>query len=77
MTQDGGLELPENVVAKIEQVLGLSSVKLQGYDLVKLIEELCDTALMFDQDERQEITENEQAAATESQVASPAANAAP
>ena len=77
MTQDGGLELPENVVAKIEQVLGLSSVQLQGYDLVKLIEELCDTALMFDQDERQEITENEQAATVESQEASPAANAAP
>ena len=77
MTQDGGLELPENVVAKIEHVLGLSSVQLQGYDLVKLIEELCDTALMFDQDERQEITENEQAATVESQEASPAANAAP
>lgn len=77
MTQDGGLELPENVVAKIGQVLGLSSVQLQGYDLVKLIEELCDTALMFDQDERQEVAENEPTAAIESNSASPATNAAP
>lgn len=77
MTQDGGLELPENVVAKIKQVLGLSSVQLQGYDLVKLIEELCDTALMFDQDERQEVAENEPTAAIESNSASPATNAAP
>lgn len=77
MTQDGGLELPENVVAKIEQVLGLSSVQLQGYDLVKLIEELCDTALMFDQDERQEVAENEPAAPIESSSPSPAANATP
>ena len=63
MTQDGGLELPENVVAKIEQVLGLSSVQLQGYDLVKLIEELCDTALMFDKDEREEVPEDQPAEA--------------
>lgn len=77
MTQDGGLELPENVVAKIKQVLGLSSVQLQGYDLVKLIEELCDTALMFDQDERQEVAENEPTAAIESNSASPATNTAP
>lgn len=76
MTQDGGFALPENVVAKIGQVLGLSSTQLQGYDLVKLIEELCDTALMFDQDERQEVAGSEPPAAIESQVASPAANAA-
>ena len=73
MTQDGGLAIPENVVAKIEQVLGLSPVQLQGYDMAKLIEELCDTALMFDQDERQEVAENQTAAAIESHVPSPAA----
>ena len=52
MTEDSGLELPEHVTAKIEKVLGVSSSQLEGYDLAKLIEELCDTALMFDGDER-------------------------
>lgn len=52
MTEDSGFELPEHVVAKIAKVLGVSSSQLEGYDLVKLIEELCDTALMFDQEER-------------------------
>ncbi len=52
MTEDSGLELPEHVAAKIEKVLGVSSSQLEGYDLVKLIEELCDTALMFDHEER-------------------------
>jgi hypothetical protein len=53
MTEDSGFELPEHVVAKIAKVLGVSSAQLEGYDLVKLIEELCDTALMFDQEERE------------------------
>ena len=52
MTEDSGLELPEHVAAKIAKVLGVSSSQLEGYDLVKLIEELCDTALMFDREER-------------------------
>ena len=52
MTQDGGLELPEHVAAKIEEVLGVLPSELDGYDLVKLIEELCDTALMFDREQR-------------------------
>ena len=52
MTQDSGLALPEQLTAKIEKVLGLDSADLEGYDLVKLIDELCDTALMFDKDER-------------------------
>ncbi len=52
MTQDSGLALPEQLTAKIEKVLGLDSADLQGYDLVQLIDELCDTALMFDKNER-------------------------
>ncbi len=52
MTQDSGLALPEQLTAKIEKVLGLDSQDLEGYDLVKLIDELCDTALMFDKNER-------------------------
>lgn len=53
MTDDSGFELPEHIVAKIAKVLGVSAAQLEGYDLVKLIEELCDTALMFDQEERE------------------------
>ncbi len=52
MAQDSGLALPEQLTAKIEKVLGLDSADLEGYDLVKLIDELCDTALMFDKNER-------------------------
>ncbi len=52
MTEDSGLALPEQLTAKIEKVLGLDSSDLEGYDLVKLIDELCDTALMFDKNER-------------------------
>ena len=52
MTEVSGLELPEHVAAKIVKVLGLSSSQVKGYNLVKLIEELCDTALMFDREER-------------------------
>ena len=52
MTQDSGLALPEQLTVKIEKVLGLDSADLEGYDLVKLIDELCDTALMFDKNER-------------------------
>ena len=49
MAQEGSLELPERVVAKIQKVLGISPASLPENDLVSLIEELCDTALMFDQ----------------------------
>ena len=49
MAQEGSLELPERVVAKIQKVLGISLASLPDHDLVSLIEELCDTALMFDQ----------------------------
>ena len=49
MAQEGSLELPDRVVAKIQKVLGISPASLPQHDLVSLIEELCDTALMFDQ----------------------------
>lgn len=51
MTQDRWLELPEHVVVKIKKVLGISPTSLPEQDLVNLIEELCDTALMFDREE--------------------------
>ncbi len=51
MTQEPWLELPEHVVAKIEKVLGIPPSELAKHGLVKLIEDLCDTALMFDRDE--------------------------
>jgi len=52
MADDDWLQLPEHVVAKIEKVLGIPPSELPEYDLVKLIEELCDTALMFDREDR-------------------------
>lgn len=51
MTEEPWLELPEDVVAKIEKVLGIPSSELAKHGLVKLIEDLCDTALMFDREE--------------------------
>ena len=51
MAQDSSLELPEHVAAKIQKVLGISPTSLSEHDLVNLIEELCDTALMFDREE--------------------------
>ncbi len=51
MAQDRWLELPEHVVAKIQKVLGISPTSLPEHDLVSLIEDLCDTALMFDREE--------------------------
>ncbi|MFH1417168.1 MAG: hypothetical protein ABII12_02635 [Planctomycetota bacterium] len=51
MTQEPWLELPEHVVAKIEKVLGIPPSELAKHDLVKLIEDLCDTALMFDRED--------------------------
>ncbi len=52
MSEDHWLELPEHVVAKIQKVLGISPTSLPAHDLVSLIEDLCDTALMFDREER-------------------------
>ncbi len=52
MSQEPGLELPEHVVTKIQQVLGIPSAQVGEHGLVKLIEDLCDTALMFDREER-------------------------
>ena len=51
MAEERWLELPEHVVAKIEMVLGIPPSELPGHDLASLIEELCDTALMFDREE--------------------------
>lgn len=51
MTQEPGVELPEHVVAKIERVLGIPPSELPDHGLVALIEDLCDTALMFDREE--------------------------
>ena len=52
MTDESWLELPEHVVAKIQKVLGIAPSALPEHDLVSLIEDLCDTALMFDREER-------------------------
>lgn len=52
MSEERSLELPEHVVAKIQKVLGISPSSLPEHDLVSLIEDLCDTALMFDREER-------------------------
>ncbi len=52
MAEDRWLELPEHVVVKIQKVLGISPTSLPEHDLVSLIEDLCDTALMFDREER-------------------------
>lgn len=52
MAEDRWVELPEHVVAKIEKVLGIPPSELAQYGIVKLVEELCDTALMFDREDR-------------------------
>lgn len=52
MAEDRWLKLPEHVVAKIQRVLGISPTSLPEHELVSLIEDLCDTALMFDREER-------------------------
>ncbi len=52
MAQDRWLELPEHVVVKVQKVLGISPSSLPEQDLVSLIEDLCDTALMFDREDR-------------------------
>ncbi len=52
MSEGRSLELPGHIVAKIQAVLGISPSSLPEHDLVSLIEDLCDTALMFDREER-------------------------
>ncbi len=52
MTQERCVELPAHVVAKIEKVLGITPSALPDHDVIRIIEELCDTALMFDREER-------------------------
>jgi len=52
MAEEPWIDLPEHVVAKITQVLGIPPSELAKQDLLKLIEDLCDTALMFDRAER-------------------------
>ncbi len=49
MAQECSLEIPERVVTKIQKVLGINPASLPEHNLVSLIKELCDTALMFDQ----------------------------
>ncbi len=61
MTEEPWLELPEHIVTKIEKVLGIPSSELAKYDLVKLIEDLCDTALMFDREECESAEVDDQA----------------
>ncbi len=51
MARTSHLELPGRVVTKIQKILGIQPSDLQRYDLVSLIEDLCDTALMFDREE--------------------------
>ena len=51
MSEEPWLELPEHVVDKIEKVLGIPPSELAKHNLVKLIEDLCDTALMFDRED--------------------------
>ena len=52
MAEDRWLEMPEHVVVKIQKVLGISPTSLPERELLSLIEDLCDTALMFDREER-------------------------
>ena len=83
MSEDRWPELPEHIVAKIQKVLGISPSSLPEHDLVSLIEDLCDTALMFDREERgAEQTEEEKppgetaAATTQPSEPPPAGNVA-
>ena len=52
MAENSRIELPEHVVAKIEKVLGIPPSELPEYGIANLVEELCDTALMFDREAR-------------------------
>ena len=45
ITQSNSLGLLKHVATKIEKVFGISSSELNGYNLVRMLEELCDTAL--------------------------------
>ncbi len=52
MSEERSLDLPAHVVVKIQKVLGISPTSLPDHDLVSLIEDLCETALLFDRDDR-------------------------
>jgi len=50
MTQVRVLRLSPRLAAKIQKVLGIPPSDLGEVDAATLIEELCDTALMFDRE---------------------------
>ena len=83
MAQERSLELPEHVVAKIQAVLGISPSSLPEHDVVSLIEQLCDTALMFDREDRgaepteEENPSGETAASATAQPSEPPSDARP
>lgn len=52
MSKPSSVELPAHVVAKIQQVLGIPPSELAKHGLVRLLEDLCDTVLMFDKAQR-------------------------
>ncbi len=60
MSEERSLEIPEHIVAKIQKVLGISPSSLPEHDLVSLIEDLCDTALMFDREDRSAVQTEEE-----------------
>jgi hypothetical protein len=43
-------KIPDRVAEKVERVLGIPRREVEEMDTVQLIEDLCDTALMFDRD---------------------------
>lgn len=51
MSKGTSVELPERVVIKIQKILGIPPSELEKHGLVELIEDLCDTALMLDQEQ--------------------------
>lgn len=71
MTQERWLDLPKDVAIKIEKVLGIAASDLEDYDLVKLIDELCDTALMFDNEEHDAGDSTQQKPSDEAAAESP------
>jgi hypothetical protein len=51
MSDEPTLELPERVADKVQRVLGIPPGELSQHPVAGLIEDLCDTALMFDREE--------------------------
>ena len=53
MTQDQLVgQIPPKIAEKVEKVLGVTPEELGTYTVETIIEELCDTALMFDESSR-------------------------